>query len=147
MAKKIILGTDIARDAFKIKVNENFTELYDKDVALGEQINSLVAGGTEYTAILQNGWTGILKYRKNDLGQVSIHANIYPGTTANGTLLTALPAEYKPISAVIAQHYNLSNGIIESNIAIATDGNLYFMGNTASTTGNQIQFDALYSAI
>ncbi len=41
MAKKIILGTDIARDAFKVKVNENFTELYDKDVALGESINSL----------------------------------------------------------------------------------------------------------
>lgn len=41
MARKVILGTDIARDAFKVKVNENFTELYDKDVALGEQINTL----------------------------------------------------------------------------------------------------------
>lgn len=40
MAKKVILGSDIARDAFKVKVNENFTELYDKDVALGESINS-----------------------------------------------------------------------------------------------------------
>lgn len=29
MAKKVILGTDIARDAFKTKVNDNFTELYD----------------------------------------------------------------------------------------------------------------------
>ena len=33
MAKKVILGTDIARDAFKTKVNDNFTELYDKDIA------------------------------------------------------------------------------------------------------------------
>jgi hypothetical protein len=43
MAKKVILGTDIARDAFKTKVNDNFTELYDKDVALEQQINSLDA--------------------------------------------------------------------------------------------------------
>ena len=43
MAKKVILGTDIARDAFKTKANDNFTELYDKDVALGEQINDLAS--------------------------------------------------------------------------------------------------------
>lgn len=43
MAKKVILGTDIARDAFKVKVNENFTELYNKDTSLEEQINDLDA--------------------------------------------------------------------------------------------------------
>lgn len=43
MAKKVILGSDFGRDAFKAKVNDNFTELYDKDVALEEQINSLDA--------------------------------------------------------------------------------------------------------
>lgn len=59
MAKKVILGTDIARDAFKIKVNDNFTELYDKDVALGTQINSLDAlvglGGTVESGTNSNG--------------------------------------------------------------------------------------------
>lgn len=43
MAKKVILGTDIARDAFKTKANDNFTELYNKDASLEGQINTLDA--------------------------------------------------------------------------------------------------------
>lgn len=43
MAKQVILGSDLGRDALKVKCNVNFTELYDKDVAIGESINSLDA--------------------------------------------------------------------------------------------------------
>ena len=53
MAKKIILGSDFGRDAFKAKVNENFTELYDKDVALGESINDLDADKANKIDIIQ----------------------------------------------------------------------------------------------
>lgn len=42
MAKKVILGTDIARDAFKTKVNDNFTELYDAvaNIDVSDEINA-----------------------------------------------------------------------------------------------------------
>ena len=84
MAKKVILGTDIARDAFKVKVNENFTELYDKDVAIEEQINTLAphldklvtdAGGVHgfkteagiWTPIIEAGTTqGTVVYTQQD---------------------------------------------------------------------------------
>ena len=113
MAKKVILGTDIARDAFKTKVNENFTELYNKDVALGEQINSLDAEvdlkasktrGEAFTATLQNGFTesdgtpnGIL-YSKNDVGIVWLRGYVIAGSTvADGTVIATLPAGYRPL--------------------------------------------------
>ena len=112
MAKKVILGTDIARDAFKVKVNENFTELYDKDVALEGQINDLDADkankaqGNWITATLQNGWTGALKYRKNDIGQLEIQGSIIPGTNAVWTVIAELPLEYRTASNIILPTYS-----------------------------------------
>ena len=41
MAKKVILGSDVGRDAMKQKINDNFTELYNKDASLEEQLEDL----------------------------------------------------------------------------------------------------------
>lgn len=52
MAKQTILGTDLGRDAFKVKTNANFTELYEKDAALEQLINTFAAHLSEQTVYL-----------------------------------------------------------------------------------------------
>lgn len=84
-----------------------------------QQINSLDADkadkamGTRFTATLQNGWTGNLYYKKNDLGQVHLYSGsngLTVGTVANGTVIAVLPEGFKPISATIPLlAYNISN--------------------------------------
>ena len=94
MAKKVILGTDIARDAFKTKINENFTELYDKDVALETQINDLDAevngklnkNGDEMNGILRLNQTyfNLLNIRHNGAvnNTLRINTHINQGSTS-----------------------------------------------------------------
>ena len=96
MAKKVILGTDIARDAFKTKANDNFTELYNKDIALEGQINSLGAlvglGGVAESGSNENGY--YVKFGDGTLicsSSLSIAANIsertitFPAAFTNAT--------------------------------------------------------------
>lgn len=99
MAKKVILGTDIARDAFKTKVNDNFTELYDKDVALGAQINNLDAlKVTPHLADLitdSNGAHGLVY--ENGVWTPVIQGSVIAGT---GTYSTRV-AKYTKINKLV----------------------------------------------
>lgn len=64
-----------------------------KNILTNEQPNWI-------TATLQNGWTGNLKYRKNQIGQIEIAGYVHPGTTAWGTIIATLPAGYYDPSMV-----------------------------------------------
>lgn len=95
MAKKVILGTDIARDAFKTKVNDNFTELYDKDVALGESINDLTPLIDLDYSIKQIGQHNIKNLIENgnftdDTNKWNLRSTT--GITNNGILTTTMTA-------------------------------------------------------
>ena len=45
-------------------------------------------------ATLQNGWTGSLQYRMNEIGQMELSWQLTPGTTATNTLIAELPSDY-----------------------------------------------------
>lgn len=147
MAKKVILGTDIARDAFKVKVNENFTELYDKDVALEEQINDLdadvVAHKADDTAhginlkankiqenwiipSTLNGWVlgSTIKYFKSETGIVYIMGLVGGGTIGLNTPVFILPVGYRPLSPILQPIFTTTAAgeFTIGNVAIKTNG-------------------------
>lgn len=146
MAKKVILGTDIARDAFKTKINDNFTELYNKDVALEGQINTSLA--TELYTITTGfaaGWSGTLIYgiTKNDILILSI-----PQMTKDSDILGTedvftLPVGFRPKSVFSAVKTEITgvdisdNNIQDSNVQIQLvyNGTLRFR-NTGLVTSN-----------
>ena len=154
MAKKVILGTDIARDAFKIKVNDNFTELYNKDVALEERINNLAAEvdlkankaqPNWITPTLQNGWvsheTVFFRVALDPLGKLVFKGAIKDGASTTGTVLFVLPAGYRPtidrlVSAISYSYENIKN----LNVLIKSNGNVELYNNTAYTF---VSFDSI----
>ena len=78
MAKKVILGTDIARDAFKIKVNDNFTELYN---FIGTLTSLSTEDKTSLVAAINE-----VKEQNNTLGAlVGLGGVVESGTNENGT--------------------------------------------------------------
>ncbi len=46
------------------------------------------------TATLQNGWTGTLQYRKNQINQLEVKFDLVAGTITPYTLITTLPLQY-----------------------------------------------------
>ncbi len=74
-------------------------------------------------ATLQNGWTGNLWYRKNQIGQLEIMGTIVPGTKTFGTVLAQLPVGYRVVSNVSLLAFT-SGGVTLTGIAIWTDGNI-----------------------
>ncbi|QJT71648.1 putative tail fiber [Psychrobacillus phage Spoks] len=74
------------------------------------------------TVVLQNGWGGTIRYRKNDFGVVYIEINLTTiGTTTANTVVGSLPVGYGP--------HNYS-AILTMNTVTGTTGNgLYVFGN------------------
>lgn len=87
------------------------------------------------TATLQNGWTGTLQYRKNNIGQLEIEAVIKSGTTNQGTVITTLPVGYRPYIARVpllsAIGDDLSGGL---GIVLADDGKIMVTSAAAGTS-------------
>lgn len=134
MAKQVILGSDLGKDALKVKCNVNFTELYnfigtltslsteDKTnlvAAINEheaQINSLDADKANKAqeafvlATLINGWSGNFFYRKTQIGQLEIQYSITAGTVADYTTILTLPLGYRPGGHTAIPIYNNSTG-------------------------------------
>lgn len=50
------------------------------------------------TATLQNGWTGTLQYRKNQIGQLEIKGSLTAGTVILNTVIATLPYGYRPLT-------------------------------------------------
>ena len=117
-------------DKFKNFVNglkSNWDE-YEDHVADFEshqaEFAALLAGGTEQTATLQNGWTGTLKYKKNLLGQVNVIGRITAGTVDNGTIIANLPEGYRPRYSVAIGVYDRGSGVVKIPLLISDNGNL-----------------------
>ena len=74
---------------------------YDLKKALVDEIidefNTLLAGGQTYNISLQNGWTGTLSYKINDLNQVTLTLNATSApNTSTLQQIAALPVEIRP---------------------------------------------------
>lgn len=95
-----------ARQQFMVPLNQ-----------LKDYINQIYPDEGGYiNATLYNGWTGYLRYKKLSNGLVHLIGSIIPGVTAAATLVSDLPAGYKPeVNEVIPVHMagttNTSNGL------------------------------------
>ena len=130
MAKKVILGTDIARDAFKVKVNDNFTELYNKDVALGEQINNLDAlvglGGVKESGSNVNG-----KYTKFEDGtMICVHKMSFTNDIA-----IAAGALFRGDGLTWSFPATFINDIVGITASIGGTTQMFVIGNITTSTG------------
>ena len=113
----------------------------------GTQINSLDADkankaqGNWITATLQNGWTGTLRYRKNEVGQIEVEGNLVAGTVTIWTTIATLP--YKATKNISVRAVKASSTILDTFL-FNVNGSLQINGTSANlSTGNtdiQIQF-------
>jgi hypothetical protein len=75
------------------------------------------------TATLQNGWTGTLQYRKNQIGQLEIKANITAGTVTNGTTISQLPTGYYPAENCAIPTFNaVPNSVSPTSLMLTSTG-------------------------
>lgn len=99
------------------------------------QFKRILGSDNWITATLQNGWTGTLQYRKNNIGQLEIEAVIKSGTTNQGTVITTLPVGYRPYIARVpllsAIGDDLSGGL---GIVLADDGKIMVTSAAAGTS-------------
>ena len=113
--------------------------------AIDDEFASLLEGGEVYQATLQNGWTGTLTYKKNDLGQVSLKGELTAGTVAANTVVSTLPAGYQPtartgIPVIITETGNGAVGLYMNQ----TSGLLRVTANSGFTAGNSILFSVIF---
>lgn len=94
---------------------------------------------------LQNGWTGTLEYRKNDLNQISVSIGATSGTISGLTIIGNLPAGHRPKRNTALQLINTNGQTGKFVVYINPNGNLYLASDSNFVTGTayqgQIQFE------
>ena len=68
----------------------------------------------------QNGWTGTLYYRKNQIEQLEIQGTLTAGTLTAGTTIATMPegyrpSRYSPIEFYVASLSKVVNGLVLAN--------------------------------
>jgi len=147
----------MSTDEFKAKFDEMTVNLqnYIKETLLTEldafkqEFMKLLAGGTQYSATLQEGWTGTLTYRKNDLGQVVLSGNIIAGNAERNVLICTLPSGYRPKNALAVPAYNSTKGRVNTLFELSATGNMYLRPEDISIiqTGDNIHIHIIFSTI
>lgn len=79
------------------------------------------------SATLLNGWTSYIdgiRYAKNDLGMVTVNISVHAGNA--NSIISNIPAGYRPIGNQLLNLFNASTGNLNSSlpILISTDGNI-----------------------
>lgn len=97
------------------------------------------------TATLQNGWTGNIYYRKNQIGQLEIQGVIVAGTLAANTIIATLQSGYEvvritPIVYVDTTKAKIANGLMLNQ---SRELRVYAPGTTEMSTGDTITFNAI----
>ena len=84
----------------RLEESEQEAAAHWADIASAHGIDTLAkkGWGETYDAVLQNGWSGTLKYAKNDIGEVWLAGYITVGTVTSDTTITAMPEGYYPLS-------------------------------------------------
>jgi len=110
-----------------------------------EQINSLVANKANKVqdnwieATLENGWTGNLKYRRNQIGQLEISAKVTAGTAAANTVIATLPDGYRPSQYTPVDMFNITaGGMVNTPVFVHIDGRISL--RSALVSGNLYHF-------
>lgn len=70
-------------------------------------------------ATLQNGWTGWIRYRKNEIGQLELIGRISPGTKAAGTTIASIPVGFRPTAHKYITIFTDNGGTISGLVALS----------------------------
>jgi len=76
------------------------------------------------TATLQNGATGTLEYRLNQIGQLELRAAVSFSTVAWGTVIATLPAGYRPVRHASIPIYNATNAATGLELILSSTGEI-----------------------
>ena len=100
-------------------------------------------------ATLQNGWTGTIEYRKNDLSQVTVNSSaLKPGTITGLTVVGSLPVGYRPKRNVVIPCTNSDGGTYKLIFYLNENGNIYIASDSvfvvsAISYSSQITFEVV----
>ena len=125
---------------------ETINPIIDAVETNAANISSVLAGGTEQSVTLENGWTGTLSCKINDLGQVSVNGRITPGTVAKGTSIAQLP--YSPKNALAFAVYDSGSGVVKTPLTISATGRIYVQASSGNEliADRTINFETLFNA-
>lgn len=80
--------------------------------------------GSWITATLISGWSGTIRYRRNDLGLVTLDVHAYGGVITKGTTLCTLPASCRPSRVAFGTIQSDASIIIPSGIRVDVNGDI-----------------------
>lgn len=131
-----ITAIEIAADCQDVRIGKN---IYNSTIATKVVDNGVGTMGVIKTATLQNSWveyaasTETLQFIKDPWsGVVHLYGSIKDGTTVNGTVLTTLPAGFRPTEIIRATALGVNAGTpVQGQINIESNGNVsitYFSG-------------------
>ena len=133
----------------EIDAGIKFTQEHNTDAEshndIRQSINTLVANKANKVqdnwieATLENGWTGNLKYRRNQIGQLEISAKVTAGTAAANTVIATLPDGYRPSQYTPIDMFNITAGVmVNTPVFVHTDGRISLRSTLVS--GNLYHF-------
>ncbi len=96
-------------------------------------------------ATLQNGATGTLQYRKNQIGQLELRTsgNLVFGTITVATVIATLPEGYRPIANTVIMVYNAATNRAIPFLVVTTAGNIIICNDSGISAGQNTQFSAI----
>ena len=109
-------------------------------------LKALLSGGEVYQAVLENGWTGELYYMKNDMGLGFIWGKMDVGVTDSGTIVTTLPADFRPKNHHPFLAYNTYTLSAIGGLFLSRSLNIILRNPAASSwnTGHSVYFNTVY---
>ena len=140
-------GIDIGSDCQDVRIGPN---VFSSAVTTKVVDNGAGTMGVVKTASLQNGWVAFLathatfKFIKSSDGLVHCYGAIKNGTTTNGTLITTLPAGFRPSEIIRCPIQVINGGTPQlAEMTIESDGSVrinYVLANS------QVQFNFSFPA-
>lgn len=115
------------------------------------QINTLAAEKADkvqpnwINATLQNGATGTLLFRRNQIGQLEIKTsgNLAFGTITQATVITTLPGGYRPTVETVIMVYNTATNRGIPFLTITSSGNIIICADSGIAAGQNTRFSAV----
>ncbi len=108
------------------------------------QFKRILGSDNWISATLQNGWTGTLQYRKNQIGQTEISGRVKPGTRTFGTVMAQIPAQYAHPDRVFPLDMYGTNGEVFTGVVLEVNGSIKIY---LPYSGNSGTHDLFISAV
>jgi len=139
-------GTQRDFPLYRVSLNGLVLESVTSLFTVIPNLKALLSGGEVYQAVLQNGWTGELYYMKNDMGLGFIWGKMDVGVTDSGTIVTTLPADFRPKNHHPFLAYNTYTNSAISGLYLSRSLNIYLRNPAASSwnTGHTVYFNTVY---